>query len=87
MSPQSLPAVRWPRGAAGGELRQGTRADQRLFNCALQVAGALHAAAAGSAQDGCEDGSDLVKLSGSKKKIQLGAQLWPITQLSEMFRA
>jgi hypothetical protein len=68
-------------------LRQGTRADFSLIQSARQVASALHAAVAGGAQVDSEDSSDLVKLSGLKKKIQLGAQLRPITKLSEMFRA
>jgi hypothetical protein len=87
LAPRLLPASHWPRAAADGQLRQGTRADLRLVQSARQVASALHAATLDGAQDGCEDSSDLVKLSGLKKKIQLGAQLRPITQLSEMFRA
>ena len=93
MAPRPLPAVPWPSPNARGQLRQGTRADDCLARSAQQVASALQAAAvsdeccAGRSEAVSEDSSGLVKLSGSKKKIQLRPQLRPITQLSEMFRA
>lgn len=76
-----LPAVCWPSANGLPKQRGAKRADVQLQRSAASVATALRQAA------GCEDVSDLAKLSGCGKKIQLNAQLRPITQLSEVFRA
>ena len=76
-----LPAVRWPSARHSRSSQLAQRADAILQRSASLVAHRLHTAA------GCEAASDVAKLSACGKKIQLTAQLRPITQLSEVFRA
>lgn len=87
ITPRPLPRASWPRLEAPAALERGWWGDRLLQRSAHTVAEALQLATGRDDRRGEPGCDDTARFAGWQKKIQLRAELRPINELSEAFRA